>query len=66
MHWANSLAAKLVTAAVFTGPVSMSLMLLGEVVGKGVLELARWSGWIIFAVLGGIPFGGAGVAVWHW
>jgi hypothetical protein len=59
MHWANSVAAKLVTAAVFAGPVSVSLMLLAAVVGRVVLELARW-------VLGVIPFGGAGVAVWHW
>jgi hypothetical protein len=66
MHWANSVAAKLVTAAVFAGPVSVSLMLLAAVVGRVVLELARWVGWAVFAVLGVIPFGGAGVAVWHW
>jgi hypothetical protein len=51
---------------VFAGPVSVSLMLLAAVVGRVVLELARWVGWAVFAVLGVIPFGGAGVAVWHW
>ncbi len=58
--------AKLVAAVVFAVPVSMSLMLLAAVVGRVVLELAKWVGWLVFAVLGMVPFGGAGLFVWHW
>jgi hypothetical protein len=51
---------------VLAGPTSVSLVLLAAVVGRVVLELARWVGWLVFAVLGVVPLGGAGVAVWHW
>jgi putative Mn2+ efflux pump MntP len=60
------LGAKLVAAVVFAVPVSMSLMLLGTVVGKVVFELARWVGLFILTVLGVVPLGGVGVLVWHW
>ena len=57
------LAAKSVTAMVFAAVVSILLMLLGDTVGKVVLELARWTGLFILAVLGVIPFGGLGLLV---
>jgi hypothetical protein len=66
MHWANSVGAKLGLGVVLAGPTSVSLVLLAAVVGRVVLELARWVGWLVFAVLGVVPLGGAGVAVWHW
>ena len=55
--WANSVVAKLGLAVVVAGPVSMSLVLLAGVVGRVVLELARWVGWLVFAVLGVMPCG---------
>jgi hypothetical protein len=66
MHWANSVGAKLGLGVVLAGPASVSVVLLAGVVGRVVLELARWVGWLVFAVLGVVPLGGAGVAVWHW
>ena len=60
------LGAKLIAAVVVAVPVSMSLVLLGSVVGKVVFELARWVGLLILTVLGVVPWGGVGVLVWHW
>ena len=60
------LGANLIAAVVVAVPVSMSLVLLGSVVGKVVFELARWVGLLILTVLGVVPWGGVGVLVWHW
>ena len=60
------LGAKLVAAVVVAVPVSMSLVLLGSVVGTVVFELARWAGLLILTVLGVVPLSGVGVLVWHW
>ena len=60
------LGAKLVAAVVVAVPVSMSLVLLGSVVGKVVFELARLVGLLILTVLGVVPLSGVGVLVWHW
>ena len=66
MHWANSVGAKLGLGVVLAGPTSVSLVLLAAVVGRVVLELARWVGLFILTVLGVVPWGGVGVFVWHW
>lgn len=55
--------AKLVTAMLFAAAVSVLLMLVGATVGRVVLELAHWTGLLILAVLGAIPFCGMGLMV---
>ena len=57
------LAAKLVTAMLFAAAVSLLLMLLGATVGRVVLEIAQWTGLLILAVLGVIPFSALGLMV---
>ena len=60
------LAAKLVTASVFSTAVSLLLMLLGTTVGKVVLELAQWASLFVLSVLGAIPFSRLGLLVGGW
>jgi ABC-2 type transport system permease protein len=55
--------AKLVTAMVFAAAVSVTLMLLGALVGKVVLELVQWVSLFVLAVVGVIPFCGLGLLV---
>jgi ABC-2 type transport system permease protein len=57
------LAAKLVTAMVFSAAVSLLLIVLGAAVGNVVLELAQWAGLFILSVLGVVPFCGIGLLV---
>lgn len=57
------IAAKLVTAMLFSAVVSLLLMLLGVTVGQVVLEIAQWTGWLMLSVLGAIPFCGLGLMV---
>ena len=57
------LAAKLVMAMVFAGVVSILLMVMGATLGTVVLEIAQWTGLLILAVLGVIPFCGLGLLV---
>ena len=55
--------AKLVTAMLFAALVSLLLMLIGATVGRVVLEIVHWTGLLILAVLGVIPFCGLGLMV---
>jgi ABC-2 type transport system permease protein len=57
------LAAKMITAMIFAGVVSLTLMLLGATVGKVMLELAQWIGLLVLALLGVVPFCGLGLLV---
>ena len=57
------LAAKLVMAMVFAAVVSILLMVMGATLGTVVLEIAQWTGLLILAVLGVIPFCGLGLLV---
>jgi ABC-2 type transport system permease protein len=50
-------------AMVFAAVVSMLLMVMGATLGTVVLEIAQWTGLLILAVLGVIPFCGLGLLV---
>jgi ABC-2 type transport system permease protein len=57
------LAAKMVVAMVFAAVVSILLMVMGATLGTVVLEIAQWTGLLILAVLGVVPFCGLGLLV---